>query len=64
VESPDAGYLVFVWAPSGYQLIERRGELPAVGTRLEDDGRHLVVSKIGVSPLPGDRRRCVYLQGA
>jgi hypothetical protein len=64
VEPSPGTYLVFVWAPSGYQLIERNGELPSVGTTLDDDGRRLVVSKIGASPLPGDRRKCVYVQGA
>jgi hypothetical protein len=64
VESTASGYLAFVWAPSGYQLTERDGEPPAVGDELEDDGRRLVVSKVGASPLPGDPRKCVYLQGA
>jgi hypothetical protein len=64
VEPSATGYLVFVWAPTGYLLSEREGELPAVGSELEDDDRRLVVSKIGASPLPGDHRKCVYLQGA
>jgi len=63
VERSGNGYLVFVWAPSGYRLSVRDGELPAVGSELEEDDRRLVVSKIGASPLPGDPRKCVYLQG-
>jgi len=36
--------------------------LPRVGEEIEADGARLRVSKIGLSPLPGDRRRCAYLQ--
>jgi hypothetical protein len=54
------GYVVFVWKTSGYELEEREGEPPAIGEQV-DDG--LVVAKVGASPLPGDRRRCVYTSG-
>jgi hypothetical protein len=64
VESSGTGYVVFAWAPNGYQLTERQGEPPPLGALLEQDGRRFVVSKIGASPLPGDHRKCVYLQGA
>ena len=56
-------YLAFVWTPSGYQLREKEGEPPALGDEVEDDGTRLRVSKVGPSPLPGDDRPCVYLQG-
>ena len=58
-------HLLFVWKPSGYELRERDGELPQVGAVVEDDdlGR-MVVTRIGPSPLPGDDRRCAYLQAA
>ena len=56
-------HLLFVWKPTGYELEERDGEPPAVGTEVELDGRRERVSKIGPSPLPGDDRPCVYLQG-
>ena len=59
----ESAYVVFVWTASGYELRERRGELPAIGSQLEEDGRTLVVSKIGASPLPGDQRTCVFLEG-
>ena len=59
-----SGYLLFVWSPSGYSLREMEGEPPRVGEELEDDGRKLVVNKIGVSPLPGDTRACVFSVGA
>jgi hypothetical protein len=55
------GYLLFISTPSGYELREREGELPAVGEELEQDGTRQRVSKIGPSPLPGDHRRCAYL---
>jgi len=56
-------YLLFVWSPSGYRLRELHGELPHVGQELEEDGRTIVVSKIGTSPLPDDRRPCAYSVG-
>jgi len=57
------GYVLFVWSPTGYTLRESDGEPPPVGQELEDDGRALVVTKIGVSPLPGDDRPCAYTVG-
>ena len=56
------GYLVFISKPSGYELRERQGDVPGVGQEIDEDGMRLRVLKIGPSPLPGDRRRCVYLQ--
>ena len=55
-------YLVFVCKPTGYELQEREGELPSPGDEVEENGSRLEVSKIAPSPLPGDPRRCVYLQ--
>lgn len=57
-----SGYVVFAWSAAGYELAEREGEPPPVGTEVEEGGRTLVVSKLGPSPLPGDRRTCAYLQ--
>jgi hypothetical protein len=57
-----AQYLLFVWSPSGWTLRQREGEPPAVGATVEDGEVTLRVSKIGPSPLPGDRRRCAYTQ--
>jgi hypothetical protein len=57
------GHVLFAWSPSGYLLRERDGDPPAVGTELEDDGRELVVTRIGPSPLPGDQRRCAFTIG-
>ena len=55
------GYLVFVWSPTGYTLQERQGEPPAAGTEVEEGERRFRVTKVGPSPLPGDRRTCAYL---
>jgi hypothetical protein len=55
-------YLVFVWRPSGYELRERDGDPPSVGDEVEEDGTRMSVAKIAPSPLPGDGRRCAYLQ--
>ena len=54
-------YLLFVSSATGYELREREGELPAVGSEIEDGERRYRVSKHAPSPLPGDRRRCAYL---
>jgi hypothetical protein len=54
-------HLLFLWAPTGYQLVERAGEPPAVGSEVELDGRTERVTKVGASPLPGDTRPCAYL---
>jgi hypothetical protein len=60
-ESPSATYLVFVGTPSGYVLQKAWGDLPAVGGRVAVKGVEHVVAKLGRSPLPGDDRRCAYL---
>jgi hypothetical protein len=53
-------HLLFVWSPSGWTLKLRQGEVPAVGATVEEGDTVLRVSKIGPSPLPGDRRPCAY----
>jgi len=57
------GYLLFVWSPTCYSVRECEGEPPQVGDEVEDDGRTLVVSKLGISPFPGDARICAYSLG-
>jgi hypothetical protein len=57
------GHVLFVSKPTGYELIEREGEPPAVGTVVDLDGQgRWFVSRVGPSPLPQDRRLCAYLQ--
>lgn len=60
----DESHLLFISTPRGYELAEREGQPPAVGDEVEVDGRRLRVSKIALSPLPGDARSCAYLQAA
>ena len=55
-------YLLFVWRPTGYELRERDGDLPAVGEELEEEDGTMRVTKLAPSPLPGDSRRCAYSQ--
>jgi hypothetical protein len=56
-------HLLFVWKPSGYELVEQAGEPPSVGAQVEFEGKQLRVTKLAPSPLPGDRRVCAYLAG-
>jgi hypothetical protein len=58
------GHLLFVWKPSGYELREADGDVPSVGSEVEQDGTTFRVTKIAPSPLPGDRRQCAYLTRA
>jgi hypothetical protein len=57
-------YLLYVWTSSGYELEERAGELPEVGSQLTVGDTRLLVGKIAPSPLPNDPRPCAYLQPA
>jgi hypothetical protein len=57
-------YLLFIWKPTGYELREADGEVPAVGAEVEADGQRLRVTKVAPSPLPNDPRPCAYLQAA
>lgn len=59
----DETYLLFSWTPSGYELREQHGELPAAGEDVDADGTSLRVYKVAPSPLPGDSRPCAYAQG-
>jgi hypothetical protein len=55
-------HLRFLWTASGYELREREGDVPGVGEEVEEDEQRLRVTKVAPSPLPGDLRRCAYLQ--
>ena len=54
-------HLLFVWKPSGYELVEQDGDAPTVGAEVEVDGQRLRVIKLAPSPLPGDKRARAYL---
>jgi hypothetical protein len=56
-------YLLFLWSPTGYSVREQEGDPPMVGSELEENGQRLVITKIGSSPFPGDRRHCAYSMG-
>jgi hypothetical protein len=55
-------HLRFVWTPNGYELREREGDAPGLGEEVEEGETRLRVTKVAPSPLPGDGRRCAYLQ--
>jgi hypothetical protein len=57
-----SGHLLFVPGSQGYEILVRSTPPPSVGSDVELDGSHYVVSKLGPSPYPGDERRCAYLQ--
>ena len=63
-EETFADYVLFVPGETGYCLSEREGAAPEPGTTTEVDGIAFRVLKIGRSPLPEDRRRCVFLEAA
>jgi DNA repair exonuclease SbcCD ATPase subunit len=57
------GFLYFVpRAGEGYELVEQPGSAPAVGESVVLDGNSFVVTRHHRSPLPFDRRTCVYLR--
>ncbi len=56
-------HLLFVWTPTGYELREREGEPPSVGEQVDVDEKRVWITKVGVSPLPGDDRACAYSLG-
>lgn len=56
------GWVAFVGSPGGYRLAEREGAAPGRGERVEVDGTPFRVLRLGPSPLPGDRRRCAFLE--
>jgi hypothetical protein len=66
MDRPRAAHLLFVPTETGYTLIERAGEAPPVFGQVEGSEVGLegcfFVSKVGSSPLPGDERRCAYLE--
>ena len=56
------GWVAFVHAPDGYRLLQRDGPPPDRGAALELDDGVFVVLRLGPSPLPGDRRRCAFVE--
>ena len=65
----DLSHLLFVPSPMGYRLVAQDGPPPMPGSTLqfsEDDGTTstLLVSKVGLAPLPGGSVACAYLVAA
>lgn len=58
----NASHLLFVWSSTGWTLQRRDGDAPAPGSTVEAGEALLRVSKIGPSPLPGDKSRCAYTE--
>jgi len=56
------GWVAFVHSPDGYRLLQRDGAPPDRGAVIELDQGSFAVLRLGPSPLPGDRRRCVYVE--
>lgn len=61
-EPQPEGFVLFVGSPNGYRLLERDGVPPSRGVELELEDERYVVLRQGPSPLPGDGRRCVFLE--
>jgi hypothetical protein len=56
-------WVAFASTAAGYRLVERSGPLPAAGATMDlPDLGELVVLRVGPSPLPLDRRACVFLE--
>jgi hypothetical protein len=61
-EEHEEGHVLFAGGPNGYRLHDRSGAPLPRGTIVELDAVRYVVLRLGPSPLPGDRRRCAYLE--
>lgn len=60
--SPSTGWVAFVASPAGYRIVDREGSPPSSGEGVELEGGRYRVLRLGPSPLPGDRRRCVFVE--
>ena len=60
---PATAHLLFVPTPARYLLVERLGPPPDPGAELELPAEKglFVVTKVGRSPFPGERRPCAFL---
>ena len=62
----ETSFVAFAPTPEGYRLVECLGAAPVLGGTVDVPGHSsaLVVSKLGKSPLPHDRRPCAYLEAS
>jgi hypothetical protein len=59
----DEAHLLFALNADGYELFERSGPPPAVGSMVElSGGRTCRVLRVGPSPFPGGQEACAYLE--
>lgn len=58
----DLGHVLFVSASEGYRLLQSNGPPPDRGAAVELNGGVFLVLRVGPSPLPGDRRRCAFVE--
>jgi hypothetical protein len=56
------GWIAFVSSPDGYRVLPQHGASPACGATIELERDRFRVVRLGRSPLPGDRRRCAFLE--
>lgn len=55
---------ILVVPGSAYRLVHRDGAPPETGDRVVIDDVRFCVTRVGRSPLPGDRRGCAFLEAA
>ena len=60
----DVGRHIVFLSDGGYRIVEQPGGAAPPGTRIEFDGSTYVVTRVGRSPIPGDRRPWVYLEAS
>ena len=58
----EAGHVLFVPGRDGYALVLRDGAVPGLSEPVALAGANYRVARLGPSPLPGDRRRCAFLE--
>ena len=56
------GWVAFVPSPDGYFLFPQEGSPPACQAAVQLQLGAFLVLRLGPSPLPGDRRRCAFLE--
>jgi len=61
-EPASDGWLALVPSPEGYRLLAHDGAPPARLATVELELGRFVVLRLGPSPLPGDLRRCAFVE--
>jgi hypothetical protein len=59
---PAAGHILVLAAAGGWRMIERDGAAPTIDSTVDIDGNGYVVTRVGRSSIPGDRRARAYLE--